>query len=341
MLRDLEQRKPSKIQPGQPLRIQLPQQQRNSGKYAKWVWMILIAGVAGFLFYPFSSRQDTSIAADKPKVPATSSPITRQAVVDQVDKQPQPTLAQTSANSTSEPAPAPPLIQATSPTPTLSATEAVNTHQPTNKSTTKANSTSQLAAKSKPLASESSEKNTKALYRQAQNSASLLMRKETLKDLLELDPQDLPARNLLLQTLLKSNAPGELDTFLQESLQLYPNHLAFITTQAHLQMQRKQFAAAIATLERVDSSQINEPTYLSLLAAGYQQQHQYQNAANVYQKLTQLQPDRAEHWLGLGICAEQLHHNQTAVMAYRQALAKNTLSSQVVDYIKQRLSSLN
>jgi tetratricopeptide (TPR) repeat protein len=145
----------------------------------------------------------------------------------------------------------------------------------------------------------------------------------------------------MLQTLLKSGPTNELEAFTRESLALFPNHLAFVTSLAHLQLQRKELAAATATLERIDSTQSNEPAYLSLLAASYQQQKRFQQAASIYQKLTLIQPEKAENWLGLGICAENLHQRQTAIQAYQQALEKKTLNSDVVDYINQRLTVLN
>lgn len=173
---------------------------------------------------------------------------------------------------------------------------------------------------------------------QARGNVSLMMRKETLKEALQLDPDNLAVRDLLLQTLLKSGSGNEVETFLRDSLYRFPNHLFFITSQAQLQIQRKNFADAIATLEGVDSS---EPAYLSLLAASYQQHKRHQDAAGLYQRLTQIQPDKAEYWLGLGVSCDNLHRRQDAVQAYRQALEKNTLNTDVVDYINQRLSVLN
>lgn len=355
MLRDLEQRKPNKPETGQPLSIQLPQPPK-SGKNTKLLSIAAIAIVASFLAYQAFKQPPTFISPQSAQLPEKRQP---DAAKIEIDSSLQVSPAPTAASATAEPEIAA-VQQPVSHAETAQALTAANNIQTNAAAEVSAALTAadvskpdklaqaplyanktQKPTSPTPLTGKSHESNTQALYRQAQNSASLLMRKEILKDLLAIDLQNLAARNLLLQTLLKSNAAAELDIFLQESLQLFPNHLAFITTQAHRQIQRKQIAAAIATLERVDSSQINEPIYLSLLAASYRQQQQYQKAAAIYQKLTVIQPDKAEHWLGLGVCAENLHYNQTAIMAYRQALNINTLNSQVVDYIKQRLTSLN
>ncbi|PPD32794.1 MAG: hypothetical protein CTY19_10050 [Methylomonas sp.] len=178
------------------------------------------------------------------------------------------------------------------------------------------------------------------LYRQSSTNASRMMRQETLKEVLQLDPRHLAARQQLLQILVQEHANLALKQFLDESLGWFPDNLGFITTLAHYHVQQKNFAAAIETLERVDSFRINDPHYLALLAASHQQQQQFIQAQTVYQKLTQLQPEKAENWLGLGICADKLQQNDSAQQAYQEALAKNTLNTQVVDYINQRLSAL-
>lgn len=180
-----------------------------------------------------------------------------------------------------------------------------------------------------------------ALYRQAQHSASSLMAKENLKEALQLDPHYLPARTLLLQTLMKSRADAELGEFLDDSLALFPSNLLFIKTRAHLYVRQKNFAAAVKLLERIDADTVDDSAYLALLAAGYQQLQHLPQAARIYQRLSQIQPDKAENWLGLAIAQDKLNQSQAAVQAYRQALDKKTLNAEVVSYIKQRLTALN
>jgi MSHA biogenesis protein MshN len=180
------------------------------------------------------------------------------------------------------------------------------------------------------------------LYRQAQKGRSQADTEEALREALDLDPLFLPARTLLLETMLASQAPADaIDYFTETSLQLFPDNLQFIKTRAHLLIQQKKFADAINLLERVDAGSSEDSAYLSLLALSYEQSQRYMQAADVYQRLVLLQPDKAENWLGLGIVQEKLSQNQSAAQAYRQALNKNTLNNEVVDYINQRLSALN
>jgi predicted Zn-dependent protease len=181
-----------------------------------------------------------------------------------------------------------------------------------------------------------------SLYSQAQRSDSVLLARELLEQLLLLDPLYLPARTLLLQNLLQSHASdNELSAMVDSSLVLFPGNLLFIKTRAHLYVKEKNFIAANAVLRQVDANIINDSAYLALLAASYEQLQNISLAAPLYRRLTEMQPEKAENWLGLAICAERLNQIPIAVEAYRQALDKNTLHGEVVNYINQRLSLLN
>lgn len=179
-----------------------------------------------------------------------------------------------------------------------------------------------------------------ALYRQAASLPPGIQRKDLLQEALILNPKHLVARTMLLQTLQQTNASLELKQFLDESLELFPGHPGFTTALAHWQIKQKQADAAISTLESIDTRQHHDPQFLALKAAGYQQQHQYPQALPLYQELTRIQPDKAENWLGLGICADNLQQPGLALQAYQQALNKKTLQGDVVNYIKQRLNAL-
>ncbi len=192
-----------------------------------------------------------------------------------------------------------------------------------------------------PITKSSSEQ-IASLYRQAQRSDSVLLAKELLEQVLLLDPLYLPARTSLLQNLLQAQASdNELSAMLDSSLAIFPGNLLFIKTRAHLYIKQKNFITAIAVLRQVDANTINDSAYLALLAASYQQVQNFPLALPLYRRLTEMQPEKAENWLGLAICAERLNQISIAVEAYRQALDKNTLQGEVVNYINQRLSLLN
>ncbi|MGD0961143.1 MAG: tetratricopeptide repeat protein [Methylomonas sp.] len=180
------------------------------------------------------------------------------------------------------------------------------------------------------------------LYFQAKTSPSLESSRNYLETILQIDPRYLPARTLMLQILLKSHVKGlELTEFVDKSLLLFPDNPTFLKTRAHLYIEQKDYAAAVNLLEQADPSRISDSAYLALLAGCYAQLQFYPQASEVYNRLTKIQPEKAENWLGLAIAQDKLNQSDSAVAAYQQALDKNTLHEEVVAYIKQRLHDLN
>lgn len=341
MLRDLEHRNhstPANHPAAAPLDIKLAQP-RLGDRHRHAVLLAVCLTVGGLWLF----RQYQAATPAGPAAPIVQPP-------------PQPAAPSSVASDTAQ-QPAAPVSAGIEPEPeiqqALAATEPVNAtpvspaDEP-DKPTPPAPATP--AAPSKPAAIRSEQsarkqpaqasRRAESLYRQAENSASRLMQQEYLREALQLDPRYLPARQKLLGILAREPSSLELKHFLDESLALFPDNLKFMTALAHYHVQQKNFAAALDTLERADYYTTDDSPYLALLAAAYQQQLQYAKALPIYQKLGRLQPEKAEHWLGLGICAEKLQQPAAAAQAYRQALAKNTLKQEVVDYIKQRLNAL-
>lgn len=178
-------------------------------------------------------------------------------------------------------------------------------------------------------------------YRQAENNAgdySAIYNK--LEQALNLDPRHLKARLLLAKTLHNQGQTNKTAEFLDQSLALFPDNLQFINTRAQLFLQQKNPDGALRTLQRIDAANSTNETYLSLLAATYQQLQSFTNAANVYQKLIDINPGKAENWLGFALAQEKLGNPKAAREAYQQALNKNTLKESIATYIKQQLTEL-
>ncbi len=348
MLRDLEQRNPSssKSSAPQPLQVQkvaLPNQSSNYG--SRW-WLAIVfvcLALAGVQYYPSAMLPTPLSTVTTPTQPAAlqiAPAIAEQTLPVIPTFPPQPQLennlpAKTTLTQEAS-APINALAAAPKHSPTLKA-PASNPRKPAPNSQ-KPPPTSKIV--STDTASRSG-LTADTLYRQADSSPSKTLRKELLRDALTLNPQHLAARKLLLQTLQQENANIELKQFLDESLELFPGNPGFTTALAHWQIKQKHADAAINTLESIDTRQNHDPQFLALKAAGYQQQHNYAQALPLYQELAHIQPDKAENWLGLAVCADNLQQPAQAIQAYQLALNKKTLHSDVVDYIRQRLSALN
>ncbi|WP_446811011.1 tetratricopeptide repeat protein [Methylomonas sp. 2BW1-5-20] len=332
MLRDLEQRNPQTAKPAPKLELRST---ASGGRRRGWLWLLGIAAALPIVYIWRQTQTDApaaqAIQASAPIQPAplsipapiTAPPIakpTAKASTPMENASPPPATAIEPLGVVNKPI-APELAIAAAPTPIPQTIAPVS---------------------AKPVKATSPAQQAEALYKRARAGTAMSSIRENLLDALKLEPTHLPARTLLLQTLLKYRAsPAEIAAFVQESLALFPNNLFFVKTQAHLYVQQKNFAAAVSILERIDSNMVDDPAYLALLAAGYQQQQQFTQAAPLYRRLTELQADKAEYWLGLAMNQDKLNQIQAAAESYRQALDKNTLNAEVVSYIKQRLDALN
>ncbi len=161
-----------------------------------------------------------------------------------------------------------------------------------------------------------------------------------LEQALQLDPGHLKARLLLAKLLYDQGQVNRLAEFLDQCLLLFPDNLQFINTRTQLFLQQKDPNAAFKVLQGIDTNNSADETYLSLLAATYQQLQFFTNAVKVYQRLVDINSGKAEYWLGLALAYEQLGNLALAREAYQQALTKNNLSESLQTYIKQRLIDL-
>lgn len=340
MLRDLERRKNHAKTQAQPLQINIPL--AETGKKSRFWFLPLVAVALAFIWYQTQTVQLTqnpagaadagaaiepaqaqpAIVESMPPLSTTTAPALEHEVVEK-NSVPAVVLAEGSAagnQALAAPAKKPRIPAAL---PAAPKPEKLQTARPL-----------------PPAKPASSRRQAETLYRQAQPDSSSATSRTALQEALLLDPLYLPVRTLLLQTLLKSPADrAEALTLAEDSLQLFPDNLLFIKTRALFYIQEKNFADAAGLLETIPADNIDDTGYLALLASAYQQLQRFPQALSIYQRLSQIQPEKAENWLGLAIALDKL--NQPAAAAYQQALDKNTLSPVVVDYIKQRLSALN
>ncbi|MCQ8105080.1 hypothetical protein NP590_13270 [Methylomonas sp. SURF-2] len=351
MLRDLEQRKhadPAHSPSPQTLEVKPIRQARRSS-YRPMLWAAVILST-GFIWWHWRPQ---AVPADEPAASTEPAP-TRPATA--AEPAPLPTAPQgetavaEAGDAETTPTPAEPV--STSAVLASARPEPVAQQLPVPSTTQSPHATqANRAAKPRQTAAvppvkpgrgqpEQPSRRAESLFRQAENSASNLMRMEYLREVLQLEPRHLAARQQLLSLLAREGDTPALEQFLRESLTLFPDQLIFITALAHFQVRQKDFAAAVNTLERIDHHNSHDTRYLGLLAAAYQQQQRCAQALPIYQKLSLLQAEKAENWLGLGICAEQQQQPGEAMRAYQQALSKNSLGPRVVDYIKQRLNAL-
>lgn len=197
-----------------------------------------------------------------------------------------------------------------------------------------------LVSKSAAVNAGTAKQRADQLYHQAENNFDSYSAVYKLEQALALDPRHLKARLLLAKTLHNQGQVNKTAEFLDQSLALFPDNLQFINTRAQLYLQQRNPGGALKTLKGIDLTDSSNETYLSLLAATYQQLQSFNNAANVYQRLVTVNPEKAENWLGLALAQEKLGNSRFARESYQQALSRNTLKESIVSYIKLRLIEL-
>lgn len=197
-----------------------------------------------------------------------------------------------------------------------------------------------IASNPAPTKQISAKQQADLFFHQAEHNGDDYSASAKLEQALTLDPRHLKARLLLAQMLHNQGQTNKNAEFLDQSLALFPDNLQFINTRAQLFLEQKNPERALSTLQRIDLPDNPDETYLSLLAASYQQLQSFTNAAKAYQMLVTINPEKAENWLGLALSQEKLGDFKLSRAAYQQALSKNTLKEAVVSYIKQRLTEL-
>jgi MSHA biogenesis protein MshN len=349
MLRDLESRNTANNEPSTlQHNIQITQPSQSKTPILLWSLLAVVTAWATYSAYQYS------------KSPAKAAPVI---IPDTVKKDPPPILSYekvlAAPNAVTDPAPKiefkPSENTTIQPVPAAQPEPPPQPKQPTQpiQTAAAAQTASKIVAepseKKMPLASKqpipvkpaTAKQQADLLYQQAENNLSDYSAISKLEQALQLDPRHLKARLLLAKALHNQRQINRTAAFLDQSLSLFPDNLQFINTRAQLYLQQKNPSAALKTLQSIDLLNSSNETYLSLLAASYQQLQFFADAAKVYKKLVSINQEKAENWLGLALSQEKLGNSKLAREAYQQALSKNTLNESITNYIKQRLAELS
>jgi len=161
-----------------------------------------------------------------------------------------------------------------------------------------------------------------------------------LKDMLNNNPADINARELLTGLLLRNQRLDEAKDYIQGGLKIYPYRENLVLMHTKILLDDQQIDKAISLLKKqVQANRAGSKT-LTMLAPLYQQKANYTASASIYRQLVRNMPGQAANWVGLGISLEALAQKQDAVSAYRQALQHNNLAESLKQYSRQRLTLL-
>jgi MSHA biogenesis protein MshN len=147
-------------------------------------------------------------------------------------------------------------------------------------------------------------------------------------------PNHVEARELLAKLLIKNGNTTRANELLTTGLKKFPAYAPFAKLKAYIYASNDNTAAAIEILEHNQPEDVAEdPEYFALLAAMYQRQGEYLTAADVYYKLTNVQPDNANWWVGLGTSLEAAGKNRAANEAYQKALDNGQVNPDVHEFL--------
>lgn len=161
-----------------------------------------------------------------------------------------------------------------------------------------------------------------------------------LSQMLELEPRNQPARKKLAALLFAQKQQRSTETILLEGLELHPQSAELRLMLARLYSQNTQINQAHDLLSAYSPSALLEPEYLAFRASLAEQINRFTSAKSDYFQLAEAFPDNAKWWLGLAVTLERLGESDAASQAYLNAMNLNQLSSEVSNFVQQRLRFL-
>lgn len=148
------------------------------------------------------------------------------------------------------------------------------------------------------------------------------------------------ARLALAALLLDNGQASAAERVLQAGLALKPLQLPFAMALARMQVEREQLPQAVETLQGYLAQADDNADYQAFYAALLQRQQRHEEALNHYQLALRLQPRNGLWRMGYGISLQALERKEDASLAYRQALATQTLSPELSAFVQQKLKEL-
>lgn len=183
-----------------------------------------------------------------------------------------------------------------------------------------------------------------ALYQKAQtelDNSNDVAAIAQLRLILQRQPTELHARELLASVLLSDNESSQANDVINVGLKRMPHYAPFTNIKARILMQQGQYAQAIGVLNQASPEIASNPDYYALLAALYQQSSKYMMAAQLYHQLVHVDPANGIWWMGLGVALEAAEKNNAALEAFEHALKGVGLTPATKAYVQQQVDKLS
>lgn len=148
---------------------------------------------------------------------------------------------------------------------------------------------------------------------------------------------DAQAYNLLATLLSKSNRFSEANKVLITASRTFPDDPRFIQLRAYILAQAGQTSQALQLLIKDPPPAQQNPEYYAFIATLYQQLGQFMLAAQIYNQILKMYPDRAQWWLGLGLSLESANKQHAAKEAYLKAASFGNLPPETQSFLTSKL----
>ncbi len=149
--------------------------------------------------------------------------------------------------------------------------------------------------------------------------------------------EDKLAREYLINVLLQQNKSKEAETWLQESIERYPEDLNFKLAEANRLFSAKKYQQLIDEF----SLESRQKEILKLLSTSYQLTNQHDKAIEGYQKILLLEPHQPKHWIGLGISQQYESRFSQALHSFQMAAKNGELNERLQAFVQQRIKQLS
>jgi len=158
-----------------------------------------------------------------------------------------------------------------------------------------------------------------------------------LEQLLEQQPDHDEARDLLATHLLRRGRTNAALDWLEQGLHEGRDPARFALRIGRILLERDQVERARTVLE-THAPASPDPDFQQLLAAAHRQAGDHAAAEKAYRRLTEIVPQRAAAWIGLGVSLEALDRPTEARQAYGRVLESG--DPQATRFARQRLRAI-
>jgi MSHA biogenesis protein MshN len=163
---------------------------------------------------------------------------------------------------------------------------------------------------------------------------------EQLVAALQVDPRHSAARQAYVSLLLEQQRISTARRVLQEALVLEPAQPAFALALARIHAAERDYAAALAVLDRAAPVGHGAADFQAFRGAMLQRLGRHDEALVAYQNAVRDGAPPATAWIGYAISLEAVGKRSEAAQAYRRALTIGPLAAEARDYAESRARAL-